>query len=523
MLGNTYVDHIQNAVLLFSNPAWSGDPSIPSTVIKNITALSSQFAYSATLGANITILASKYATTENGVIQGLLYVPDLDDNDPCKAIESEYVPATATRQSDLPPADYNLVALVPWYNATCTKSYLDSAAYDPIRGFITYVPNNETKKPPGSSDKAWELHDNGAWKSDSKFPVYAIPGSAGASMMAQLALYSGNVSSVPHGSNITELYSPNANDYVRIWTEITVMTPDTLPTIWVFIVVCIGVLLAFIAIVSCVMHYIQHRRRTALEVRVRSGEVNLEAMNIKRVRVPIEHVEKFPLFTYNYEPNATSPPMSPTSPRLPDAVRLRDDDARLPQMNNAGETAPSAPAPTARSTTTGLTVNTTSTDYQPKCMICEEDYENRATIIRELPCGHIYHPDCIDEYLSGVSSLCPQCKASMLPKGYCPEITNPMVRRERAIRRLRGSITIDDAELESHPNGWMGNLKRKKLFRPSNNLADAVAEAPPRHSPSAQTCMRMRDLAAAETSQGHSWDAPRPRWKKITRAMFPGF
>lgn len=45
----------------------------------------------------------------------------------------------------------------------------------------------------------------------------------------------------------------------------------------------------------------------------------------------------------------------------------------------------------------------------------------------------------IDEFLGEVSSLCPICKASMLPRGYCPEITNETVRRERAIRRLRHS------------------------------------------------------------------------------------
>jgi hypothetical protein len=276
--------------------------------------------------------------------------------------------------------------------------------------------------------------------------------------------------------------------------------------------------LAFIAIVSCFMHYIQHRRRISLELRVRSGEVNLEAMNIKRVRVPIEHVEKFPLFTYNYEPTYASPPTSPISPQLPDAARLQNDDTGLHQGKAAG-TDRTVPGQTARSTTTGLTVNTTSTDYQPKCMICEEDYEIRLTIIRELPCGHIYHPDCIDEYLSSNSSLCPLCKASMLPKGYCPEITNAMVRRERAVRRLRGSITVEDAELESQPNGWMGNLRRKKLFRPSRDLANAVAEAPPRHSASLHTRMRMRDLAGNQISEGHAWDAP-PRCKSSIPSFF---
>ncbi|KAF3764717.1 hypothetical protein M406DRAFT_91260 [Cryphonectria parasitica EP155] len=521
MLGNTYVDDIQNAVLLFSNPAWSGDPTIPSTIIKNITALSSDIAYSATIGDNITILTSKYASTENGIIQGLLYVPYLDEDDPCLEIEPNYVPNSAVRQADLPPSDYNLIALVPWYDPNCTKSYLASVSSDPIRAFLTYVPNNKSDRPPGVEDRQWDLHDHGDWRSTSKFPVYAISGAAGGAMMTELSLYSGNVSSVPYGDNITALYSPGANDYVRIWSEIYVATPNTLPTIWVFICVCIGVLLIFVALVSCLMHYTQHRRRVSLQQRVMSGEVNLEAMNIKRVRVPIEHVEKFPLFTYNYEPKSTNPPTSPISSGLPELVRNRDDGEGADQSRPLSEKAVS-PSQAARSTITGLTINSVSTDYQPRCMICEEDFENRITIIRELSCGHIYHPECIDEFLSENSSLCPQCKASMLPKGYCPEITNAMVRRERALRRLRGSITVEDAEMESRPSRWRGNLRKKKLFRPSNSAANAVLEIPSRHSPTAETRLRMRDLAGVESSDGQSWDG-RPRWKKITKTMFPGF
>ncbi|KAJ4397297.1 hypothetical protein N0V93_001521 [Gnomoniopsis smithogilvyi] len=521
MMGNTYVDDIANAVLLFSNPVWSGDSSIPSTVVKNITALSSDIAYSSDIDSNITILTSRYATTQSGTIQGLLYVPDLPDDHPCKELEAQHVPPTAVRQADLPPSDYNLIALVPWYNATCTKLYMDAAASDPLRGFITYLTTADSNKPPEVDDKAWSLYDHGAWKSSIKFPVYAISGNAGRSMMTPLGLYSGNVSSVPYGANISALYGSSEDDYVRIWTEIHVNTPSSLPTIWIFILACIGVLFAFLGLVSFSMHYVQRRRRTSLERRVASGEVNLEAMNIKRVRVPIEYVEKFPLFTYNYEPTHNSLPPSPISPRM---ARIRDDKFSVDEMQpgalnyTASEKALASP----RSTVTGITNASTATDYQPKCTICLEDYENRSTIIRELPCGHIYHPDCIDEFLCEISCLCPQCKASMLPTGYCPPITNAMVRRERAVRRLRGQVVLEEGELQEGSNKWKSNLK-KKMYRPSNNAPHPVQEPPGRHSPTSEARMRMRTLAGADTISDVDSSDGQPQWKKVTRTVFPGF
>lgn len=485
-----------------------------------INVIQNNLAYSADIEQNITILASKYANTANGVIQGLLYVPDLSAEDPCKEIEADYIPSKAVRQSDLPPSDYNLIALVPWYSPNCTRSYLEAASVDPIRGFITYLPDNSIDTPPGADDEAWNLHDHGDWQTSSKFPIYAVSGAVGASMMVELGLYSGNVSSVPYGENITQLYSPSPDDYVRIWTEIHVSTPNTLPTIWIFILVCIGVLFGFVALVSALMHYIQRRRRTSLRHRVISGEVNLEAMNIKRVPVPIEHVEKFPLFTYNYDPNLSSSPSSPTSPKPPPYAHIREESSGSAALYTKSAATPSEKGMTietaARSTVTGLTGftnNSTSTDYQPRCTICLEEFENKVTIIRELSCGHIYHPECIDEYLSENSSLCPQCKAPMLPKGYCPDITNAMVRRERALRRLRGQIVVEDGIREGSVNGWRMNITRK-LFRPSNNSSNAVRRVPTAQlrSPNAETRTRMRSLAGLDMVDSRSWDG-RPRCK----------
>ena len=43
------------------------------------------------------------------------------------------------------------------------------------------------------------------------------------------------------------------------------------------------------------------------------------------------------------------------------------------------------------------------------CAICICDYENE-DILRNLPCGHHFHQECIDRWF-GMNRLCPVCKA----------------------------------------------------------------------------------------------------------------
>ena len=46
------------------------------------------------------------------------------------------------------------------------------------------------------------------------------------------------------------------------------------------------------------------------------------------------------------------------------------------------------------------------------CVICVEDYRIGERV-KELPCRHIFHPLCIDEWLNNHSSLCPLCKVNL--------------------------------------------------------------------------------------------------------------
>ena len=43
------------------------------------------------------------------------------------------------------------------------------------------------------------------------------------------------------------------------------------------------------------------------------------------------------------------------------------------------------------------------------CPICLDDFEEK-DLLRELPCFHLYHPECIDEWLTRKAANCPQCK-----------------------------------------------------------------------------------------------------------------
>ncbi|CAE7510534.1 TIL [Symbiodinium natans] len=57
---------------------------------------------------------------------------------------------------------------------------------------------------------------------------------------------------------------------------------------------------------------------------------------------------------------------------------------------------------------------------QQTCMVCLEDFQ-LATPCRRLPCGHVFHQSCIDEWLRRCTD-CPICKANVdrAIRNYCP-------------------------------------------------------------------------------------------------------
>ena len=368
-------------------------------------------------------------------IKGLLYVPTLSRTDPCINITAPYIPHNVTRKSNFP--NYQdavpLVTVAPWVSVECTQSYLAAGRRDGVRAAIFYQPGNSSAEPPVPGDSSWSLNDGGQWKETNQYPVYAIPSVMGGIVMEQLALYSGNMTDVPYGEDLVDVYDPR--DFARLYTDISLGNAGpSLPSLWVFLIIVLGILLAVVGVTSLAMHLLQRRHRRDLQRRIANGEVNLEALGIKRLNVPQELLDKMPRYVYTSKNGDQKP-------------SIEEEPAAQPRNLNATDLA-------AREALPNREVPFT----QPTCSICLDDFEHNHTIVRELPCSHIFHPECIDGFLRDNSSLCPLCKKSALPQGYfITDVTNAMVRRERLIRRMRGrvtTVTLEDGTIVTRPRTY---------------------------------------------------------------------
>ena len=231
-------------------------------------------------------------------------------------------------------------------------------------------------------------------------------------LVEQMALYSGNVSQAPFSEQLDREYP--AENAVRLLSRVTLSTArDTNPVLgrlWVFAIMILGILCLVTGLTSLFMHVNQRRMRRDLRRRIANGQVDLEVLGIKRQRVPQKLLDKMPLYVY-------------TSKSTPAEDKTKERRSSTQPFTLAQRiTFPKRDVPFAQTT----------------CPICLDDFEHNDTIVRELPCQHIFHPECVDEFLRSNSSLCPMCKKSALPTGYCPDnITVSMVRRERMMRRAR--------------------------------------------------------------------------------------
>ena len=408
-------------------------------------------------------------------LKGLLYVPQLDKGDPCINQTAPYIPENVTRRADFPTYQDGvpLVSLAPWISPECTQSFLAVTQKDDVRAAIFFIPGNGTATPPQPGDDVWSLNDGGQWKSVNDYPVYAVPGVMGNILIHELALYSGNMTDVPYGDELTQIY--DARDFPRLYTDISLGDggPE-LPSLWVFLIIVLGILLAVVAVTSLIMHLIQRRHRRDLERRIANGQVNLEALGIKRLNVPQEVLDTMPRYVYTSKTGESPQAVSePAEEKEKSAVGKEQDTPAAAEIR--------ADAAAERAALPKREVPFT----QPTCSICLDDFEDGQTIVRELPCSHIFHPECIDGFLRENSSLCPMCKKSSLPKGHCPTIiTNAMVRRERLIRRMRDRVTVLQLEDgtsstdQTGANSVSGNVQERMANWRSRHTRRHASTAP---------------------------------------------
>lgn len=312
------------------------------------------------------------------------------------------------------------------------------------------------------------------------------------------------------------------------------------------------------------MHWVQRRRRQRLRRRVVTGEVDLEVLGIKRLTVPQELLDKMPLYTYG-----TVRPERPVNAALPAARADKD-------LSTSSGSRSSSPSPDIRPSAAMARAHSyrPSALDQPTCPICLDDFvpadpsaNEPGNTVRELPCHHIFHPECVDAFLRDNSSLCPMCKNTCLPPGFCPKnVTNAMVRRERIMRRNRERGGADESQPTDATADTIGqdNAPNQTTSHPPTSLGQRIARritsAPA--STNNTNSQQMTDLSStqqrsatgavptpppvppADASRRREWARQRavamlgrrappldpdaeeaartPRWRKVVGSIFPG-
>ncbi|PGH03107.1 hypothetical protein GX51_04294 [Blastomyces parvus] len=521
-------------------------PSEDSSLTRTVN-VDPSISYELSIGDKIRTLST--TNVRNGdAIRGLLYVPELDFEDPCRQATTPFIPANVTRLSDIPGASRS-ISIAPWVSSACTISFLATLSRNPPYAAVFYQPDGSTAIPPPADHPTWNLGNDDMWKTTNQYPVYAIPGVYGASVMRAVSEYSGSVIDAPYAEDLLRRFQ--GNELIRASSKIAIRsTTGGLPSLWIFLLAVVAILVCIALFSSIAMRLIHARQLRSLERRVAAGEVDLETLGIKRLNVPQDILDKMPLYIC-HESGIIERLIPPTAEMSPEPI---EEPSKLPSDKNnflqsvsnwkwistamqalyslkSRTTSPPPPPPSvpdietspvsSRAQTTPIDSNqqrhAQPTFSQTTCPICLDDYMWGETTVRELPCQHIFHPECIDNFLLQNSSLCPVCKKSVLPRGYCPEkITRVMVRQERLARRIRppqtaeiGNAGYDTSIPTSLGNGNQspqnGATERRSGFRnsvvevlrQSSTSTQVTVSAPTgdRFSRQRQEEMRMRAVA----------------------------
>ncbi|KAJ5629959.1 hypothetical protein N7528_003616 [Penicillium herquei] len=400
---------------------------------------------------------SSHKLPDSGRLYGLLFVPELDADDPCNEITKPFIPENVTRYGNVSEFGYGIVALAPWVSPECTQSFLAVARELETAAVVFFEPkSNDTGLPPSPNSDRWDLNDQGRWRLDNSYPVYAIPGPAGVTLMNELSWFPSDSSShaSPSHQNST---SPSSTDV------------SSSPNSRIFIMADTGKWLMD-GIQHCSQshehqahghpyrRFLPHRNPLDhLGTEKKSecnepcagpfglptsppatplpphpapqneanpqNEVDVEYHALNRLKVPRHIVEAMPTFIYpgpaeasathsmadNHAPGIGRQDQT-LAPSITPVAGIRRPEAAHINPGHDGHV-PSSNAGSSWSRESGQYNNI---EDQDQCSICLEPFLLGETTVRQLPCGHIFNPGCIDQHLMHQSSLCPLCRRSVL-------------------------------------------------------------------------------------------------------------
>ncbi|KAJ5231791.1 uncharacterized protein N7469_006379 [Penicillium citrinum] len=420
----------------------------PGSASNSSSSVSENVGFRFVLDRTVQTLSSN-GVPDSGSLSGLLFVPSLSPKDICNQELASIIPSNVTRAKDVSDYGYPVIGLAPWISDDCTQKFLAASRDAGTSALVVFQPaDNKTGLPPPPTDDTWKLEDEN-WRGDNNYPVYAIPGPSGLTLLKELSWFSdGNPKvSAQHRSMHTRNH-----DSDRLFTMIdTNTTPNQEPSLWSFVLAILGTIVGLTLVLLILYRIIQRKRRVMLRERINAGEVDIEQLALNQFKVPRETVEKMPQYTYlGFTQNPETESLK--TPVQTKAIEVESSSAAsTPSLSEGRDSTESdesglkKPEPALINPKTDDSDETSSSHNpyrlshtQTTCAICLDDFVAGSTTVRELPCGHIFDPGCIDEYLTETSSLCPLCKKSVLPPGSLPiQVTNEMVRQEAAVRRGR--------------------------------------------------------------------------------------
>ncbi|KAL4751274.1 hypothetical protein BDW72DRAFT_174052 [Aspergillus terricola var. indicus] len=445
---------LTTAATLFAGPgkASNSTPSINGTAPFHFT-----------LNGNIQPLSAQDAP-KDGPIEGLLFVPSLSSHDPCNNITAPFIPANVTRHQDVSPFGYHTIGLAPWTTPNCSQSFLDAARRAGTEALVFFLPASDDTKPPPPADSTWLLHDGSAWESENMYPIYAIPGPAGIALMGQLSWYSNN-RTLPQEQN-TEFVALSKNEpwKLQLFSVIDLEKHGRkTPSVLGFLLAILGSILVICLILLLLYQLLQRRRRENLQRQLEASAMDHQPYDLRPFSVPREFLARFPLYVYPGLDGSDNHGSHLNSGRCDSRDRTDMVQGAATEQMEAEKVDAEAEAHITKYSSSVRVEETPVAEQGPKtanarsgnippppcpygpfppttadselccprhikrlshpqtlCAICLDDFIPASSTVRELPCGHIYHPECIDVSLTQSSSLCPLCKKSVLGPGFFP-------------------------------------------------------------------------------------------------------
>ena len=157
----------------------------------------------------------------SSVSNGFVYIPDLSRSSPqCFNDSSAYIPSNLAETTELledVQFDLDLVGVAPWISPECSLDYLTAAREQKTGAMVFFIPGSGSEQPPTVSDPVWDVDDGGRWKRETEFPVYALSGDAGSTLVNELSAYVGDLDDVPLSDVVRQDYGPG---YVKIFAQL---------------------------------------------------------------------------------------------------------------------------------------------------------------------------------------------------------------------------------------------------------------------------------------------------------------